>query len=201
MDNPYEVDPDIEDGKRENFASDIVRLACLWVAAGALYKLFAGSPADLPKIVRDQSPLSIAGTFRAAISIELVIVILCLFRPRAGWFLLVALFGVFDAILWPLVQAGETSCGCFGGTITIKPLYMMIIDSVLLVAILMGKPWSSIPKRPLQPLILLPLIGLAVWAPFHMFKGLGKMELPVRPAVHQNANTEIDHVPDKNPSS
>lgn len=185
MDKTFEVDPDHEDARRETSASDLIRLACLWVAAGALYKLFAGSPGDLPQLVRDQSPLGPAGTFRAAISIELTIVILCLFRPRLGWFWLVALFGVFDSVLWPLVQAGEASCGCFGGTITIKPLYMLIIDSVLLVGVIFGRPWSAIPKRPLQPLILLPLIGAAIWAPFHLFKDSPASVPPPRPAIHQ----------------
>ena len=40
--------------KRSTVAQDVVRLASLWVAAGALYKLFQGSPNDMPPILVDK---------------------------------------------------------------------------------------------------------------------------------------------------
>ncbi|MGK0482373.1 MAG: hypothetical protein ACJAQ3_002352, partial [Planctomycetota bacterium] len=106
----------------------------LWLLVGALYKLFEGSPNDLPKIVTDMSPLGSSWeTMRAAIIIELAVVGLVLAKPRLGWVFLVGALGTFLAILYPLVQEGAASCGCFGSSITVKPETMMAIDGGLLV--------------------------------------------------------------------
>ena len=108
-----------------------VLFAASWVAAGALFKLLAGSPNDLPPAVQDFF-LGPVQTFRAAIAIELCIVILALLRPRHAWLPLCALFSVFLAVLFPLVRAGVESCGCFGSSVTITPQAMMAIDGGLL---------------------------------------------------------------------
>ncbi|TDJ72512.1 MAG: hypothetical protein E2O39_06550, partial [Planctomycetota bacterium] len=98
---------------RDTTAGDVIRIATLWVAAGALFKLFAGSPNDLPPMVRDwySDPTL---TFKLAVAVELCIVTLGLFRPRMAWIPLVLLYGLFDYVLFPLVKEGADSCGCMG---------------------------------------------------------------------------------------
>ena len=147
-------------------AATIVRLAALWVLAGACYKLFSGSPNDLPPIVREFF-LGPDLTFRLAIAIELSIALTALVVPRVGWALLVAQFAVFLAILVQLMLSGVSSCGCFGSKVTISPRTMFTIDTICLLAILASKPWR-IPKRDREPSLLIPLVGtaLAFLAPF-----------------------------------
>jgi len=145
-------------------------LACAWVAAGALFKLFTGSPSDLPATIREFPLLKPEWTFKLAIGIELSIVILALARPRVGWLLLAALYVVFDLLLWQILRAGEASCGCFGSKVPLKPAHMLAIDSVLLVSLLASRVWSAFEKRPLRPLPLLPLFALVIAAPWYKFR-------------------------------
>ena len=109
---------------REKAARLVLLLASTWVAAGALFKLFAGSPNDLPPMVRD-FVLGPVQTFRSAISIELCIVILAILRPRFAWLPLAALFAVFVTVLVPLATSGADSCGCFGSSVSIPPIVML----------------------------------------------------------------------------
>ncbi len=155
---------------RERIATIAVYLAAAWVAAGALFKLFSGSPNDLPPQVRDA--LGDWGTtFRVAIAVESCVVIFALLRPRWGWLPLAALFVVFDAVLVPLVRAGAASCGCFGSRVPITPLQMLAIDSALLVLVLATRPWKTIAPRPMRPLLLLaPLFAIAMAAPWYVFR-------------------------------
>lgn len=178
--------PSLHDPKREIIALDMIRLAALWVAAGALYKLFSGAPQDLPPMVQEFKQLSIENTFRGAIAVELCVVTLAFFRPRAAWILLVGMFAVFGYVLWPLVQGGAESCGCFGSSVTIPPLYMMLIDGVFAVGILATQPWSAIPKKPFYPLLMLPVLGLSIWAPFGSgIIRISEVTAPPRPQVVQ----------------
>jgi hypothetical protein len=124
----------------------LVRLVALWVMTGAAYKLFSGSPNDLPPVVRDFF-LGPELTFKLAIAIELSIGFITLLRPRVGWILLSLQMLVFIAILAQLVAAGESSCGCFGSKITIPPWVMMTVDAVGLALILLPRPWASLPSK------------------------------------------------------
>src|SRR5262245_56227487 len=106
----------------------IVRLVAAWVITGASYKLFSGSPNDLPPVVRE----FILGpdlTFRLAIAIELSIALTAILWPHVGWKLLALQLAVFLAILVQLMASGEASCGCFGSKVTIKPVTMFLIDA------------------------------------------------------------------------
>jgi len=132
----------MSDKKRFDLTPFTVRLAALWVAAGALFKLLAGSPADLPQVLHEL-PLDVALVFKGAIGIELAIVCAALLRPTLGWLPMVLLFAVFDAVLVPIIASGAESCGCFGSSVTIPPEVMLTIDSVLLLGILLGRPWKS----------------------------------------------------------
>jgi len=164
----------------QRFALVALRLAALWVAAGALFKLFAGTPNDLPPVVQ-QLAIGRDLTFRLAIAAELTVVFAVLLRPRWSWPLIVALFAAFDVVLALLVgllvrEEGVTllaalfspdvSCGCFGSTITIPPGVMMSIDSALCLLVLAGRPWRA-GLRPLAPAwVPAVLIAAGIAAPF-----------------------------------
>jgi len=156
---------------REKTTRLVLLLAASWVAAGALFKLFAGSPNDLPPLVRD-FVLGPVQTFRSAIAIELCIVILAILRPRFAWLPLAALFGVFIGVLIPLATSGADSCGCFGSAVAIPPQVMIAIDGSLLVLILVMRPWSAFSNMSLRPLPLIPLFAIAVAMPWFKFKTL-----------------------------
>lgn len=153
------------DSNKRDFAPLMVRLAVLWIAAGAAFKLFAGTPADLPQAVRD-FPLGLDLTYKLAIGAELSIVFAAFLRPKLAWPAVVALFLVFEGILSLGLVAGDESCGCFGTDVVISPLVMMIIDSVLLVGILATRPWRSSSKG-IGSIWLIPiLVVISVATPF-----------------------------------
>jgi len=148
----------------------------LWLAAGALFKLFEGSPNDVPESVRDLSPFGALNTMRVAIGVELAVVGAVIALPRIGWLFLAALYCVFIGALLPLALSGETSCGCFGGNITISPWLMLGIDASLLVAVLATKPWRALPKESgLGFVALLPILAVAAYAPY---KKIQEADLP-----------------------
>ena len=141
-------------------------LAALWIAAGALFKLLEGSPNDLPPIVRETfAGMDLGLKYRLAIGIELAIAVTALLRPGIGWWLVVAQLIVFDVVL--AFSLDQESCGCFGSTIPITPLQMMAIDTVLLVGILLGRPWRGFGgfRAPVPFVAATMLFGLALpWA-------------------------------------
>jgi len=168
------MDPQALDrAKRHATSADVVRAATLWLAAGALFKLFTGSPNDLPEVVHeviDRIGLDINEGFRVAIALELCIVTLGLFRPRFGWIPLALIYVVFDVVLAMTIQRGAKSCGCFGGAIDISPEVMISVDSVLLLGVLLTRPWSALARTPLRPLLLLPFFGASIVAPWYLYE-------------------------------
>lgn len=140
-------------------------LGILWLAAGALYKLFDGHPADLPSSVIEKSPFDAWDTFRFAIAAELAVVALVITVPRLGWLALSGVFATFIMVLFPLVAEGAESCGCFGGTITINPKVMMAIDGGLLLLILFSRPWSLPKATDLRAMAAVPLVIASVAGP------------------------------------
>lgn len=146
-------------------------LACAWVLAGACFKLFAGSPNDLPPTIQDFPLLKPEWTFNLAIGIELSIVLLALSRPRVFWILLAAMFVVFDVLLVQMIQAGEESCGCFGSSVPLKPIHMLTIDTLLLAGLLVTRVWSGFPRKALGPFLVLatPLVAGLVAVPWFVF--------------------------------
>lgn len=115
-------------------------LVSLWVLAGALFKLLAGTPADLPQVVRD-FPLELGLTYKLVIGIELVFATLGLLRPRLGWFPLAAQLVVFLGVL--ATQLGDENCGCFGSNLSVSPWAMLAVDATLLVWLLATRPWQG----------------------------------------------------------
>ncbi|MBI1851005.1 MAG: hypothetical protein HYR85_11735 [Planctomycetes bacterium] len=130
----------------------VVRAAGLWVLAGALFKLFLGTPADLPEVLR-HLPIGLGLTYKLAIGVELVVAALALLRPRWGSTVVAATFLVFGGVLASQIAAGAATCGCFGSTIPMPPWGMLAIDGTLLVAMLLTRPWAGASVG-LQPIVL-----------------------------------------------
>lgn len=142
-----------------------VRLAAAWIALGALFKLFVGSPNDLPPLVREFF-LGPTLTFRLAIAIELSIALPALLLPRRLWGLVALQLAVFCAILVPLIASGAKSCGCFGSKVAVPPWAMLAIDGTLLAAIVLLRPWRS-ERGGMKHLLPIALALLFAWiAPF-----------------------------------
>jgi hypothetical protein len=118
-------------------------LAAGWVLTGAVFKLFWGTPALLPEVVRDL-PLELGLTYRLAIGIELAVVAVALLKPRWGWVLLAGQYVAFELVLATQIAAGETNCGCFGSGFSVSPVVMAAIDGVLLAALLATRPWARL---------------------------------------------------------
>ena len=125
-----------------------VRIAGLWVFAGALTKTFVGLPGDFPSpiLLLDFDPLKV---LVIAVAVETAVGLLAILAPRRGWIPLAALLCMFAAVLALHMRSGAESCGCFGGALLIPPSLMLGIDAALLVGVLAtalrGRPWQ--PQR------------------------------------------------------
>lgn len=117
-------------------------LAVAWIASGALFKLLAGSPNDLPPVLHDL-PIGIGVLYPSVIGIELAVVALALLVPRVGWWLVALQLAAFLGVLGWLLVEGAESCGCFGSKVKIPPAVMMGIDGALLLGLLATRPWRS----------------------------------------------------------
>ena len=115
-----------------------ILLPVLWLAIGASFKLFSGTPKDLPPILFEL-PLDIDWVFKFAISIELSVAVIALLKPSVGWRLLALQYVIFLGVLTQLQLSGETSCGCMGSNANLTPLTMMGIDAVLLAMLLSAR--------------------------------------------------------------
>ena len=178
----------------QGLALTAMRVASLWLAAGALFKLFAGSPADLPgHLIELVGKGNITLFFRAAIAIELCVVALTWLKPRLGWFFLACTFGVFIAVLVKPVMDGDASCGCMGGSVSIHPILMMSIDSVLLISILATRPWKMVRTKGAPLALILGVLAICIAAPWIVIK----TGIPTAPPVDpSNAGTEAPVEPE-----
>jgi hypothetical protein len=137
-----------------------VRAAALWILAVSFIKATKGGPGALPLIVRE-NPLGEDLTFYLTLSIEFAFSLAALVSTRVGWWLMMALLGVFLSVLAHLVWIGATSCGCFGGAIKFSPYQMLAVDAPLFVILLLARKgaWNSKAKLPLAALGAAMLIG------------------------------------------
>lgn len=172
-------------------ARGTVRLAGLWILAGALFKLFLGTPADLPATIR-RLPLELGLTYNLAITAELCVAGLTLLRPRWAWLPLCAMLLVFDWVLVGQISAGETSCGCFGSAIPISPWTMLAVDTLLLAAILGARPWRPTARggAGVVPLIAVAAVAVALPWLFDRQVGPGSVEADGQPV--RGAWLELD---------
>lgn len=109
-----------------------VRIAALWVLAGALAKTFTGLPGDLPAPILQWNvdPLLV---IVVAVAAESFIALLALLAPKYGSIPLAALLALFLGILILHVQSGAENCGCFGGALPLPGWVMIAIDLALFV--------------------------------------------------------------------
>jgi len=166
------------DSRRFSAARLFIVLGALWLAVGAFYKLFAGNPGDLPKpfFAWFDWMGSKDMLFIMAIATELVVIVLALFRPKLGWIALLGVYLMFEAILAPLIASGAESCGCMGGTITIKPIVMASIDAVIIIGLIASRPWKAAGMQPVAPTAIVGLLAVAaIVAPVLKFKDVGKV--------------------------
>jgi hypothetical protein len=147
-------------------ATIVVRLSAVWLLAGALAKLFLGTPKDLPEIIRKLTPFSLDLTFHLVIATELAIVWLCLLKPRWGWPVVLALLAFFEFVLGSQLSAGAESCGCFGATIKVSPYLMVAIDGVLALALLATRPWKTSPASGANPILLAAVVLVSAFIPW-----------------------------------
>lgn len=142
------------------WSATAVRLAALWLATGALFKLFAGTPKMLPELVRDLSPFDWTLTFQLAIGIELAVVCIAVLKPHWGWMWITAVFGFFLVLLVDMLMKGADSCGCLGEKVSMPPAAMLAIDGTLLGLVLVLKPWKNLAPPGLSTALL--VVGLVV---------------------------------------
>ena len=147
------------------FAVFVTRLGALWVLVGAGLKLFLGTPYDLPQIVQ-HLPLDLVLTYQIAIAAELTVGILAMLKPRWAWLLLLVLLLLFDVALITQIRDGEPSCGCFGSNIDVPPVVMLVIDSVLILLLLISRPWASLGRDGIHALALAMLLVVVVPLPW-----------------------------------
>ncbi len=155
----------------QTLALAAMRIASLWLLAGALFKLFAGSPADLPPdLVELVGKSNITLFFKSAVAVELAVVLLVWLKPKLGWLPLAGTFTVFIAVLIGPVMRGDESCGCMGGSITIPPLVMMSVDALLLISIIATRPWRNVTAKGAPLALAAVLVAGCVAAPFIIIK-------------------------------
>lgn len=154
------------------WTSLLARLAGVWILFGCLMKAFLGTPGDLPPIVR-HVPLPLGTLFTVVLGIEAFVGLGTLVRPGRAWPLAVALLLVFAGVATSQLLAGATSCGCFGGTITIAPWQMLAIDLVVLVALLLARPWRLARGGALDMLVAVSACVAAVVLPLAVDRQAG----------------------------
>ena len=151
--------------ERTPWSIHITRVIGLWVLAGAVMKLLWGSAADLPKLIRSL-PLDPLVTFRVAVAAELCIALLALLRPRWSWLLVIVLLMIFNVTLVHQVMEGETSCGCFGYKLDVPPEIVLGVDVILLLLLLLSKPWGAPGSDATGGLVAVLVIAVAVAMPW-----------------------------------
>lgn len=104
-------------------APHAVRVAALWILAGAASKAATGMPTDLPFAFSemDVDPVSVIvlGTL-----VECAVAVLALCAPRAGRIPLAVLLMLFAGLLMHHVAHTDASCGCFGGASIPAPVML-----------------------------------------------------------------------------
>lgn len=142
-----------------------VRAAALWILVVSFIKMDRGSPGALPLIIRE-NPLGEDLTFSLTLSIELAFSLVALFSTRIGWWLMMALLGVFLTVLAHLIYIGATSCGCFGGAIKFSPYQMLAVDGPLFAILLLARQGAWTAKAPKHWAALLAVFALGAATPW-----------------------------------
>lgn len=113
------------------FAPHAVRLAALWLLAGAASKAVSGMPTDLPWIFQSSDRLDPQIVLTVGVFVEIAVAVLALAAPAVGRIPLAALLALFAAILVHHMASTDASCGCFGGANISAPA-MLLADLAFL---------------------------------------------------------------------
>lgn len=113
------------------FAPHAVRLAALWLLAGAASKAVSGMPTDLPWIFQSNDRLDPQIVLTVGVFVEIAVAVLALAAPAVGRIPLAALLALFAAILVHHMASTDASCGCFGGANIPAPA-MLLADLAFL---------------------------------------------------------------------
>ena len=113
------------------FAPHAVRLAALWLLAGAASKAVSGMPTDLPWIFQSSDRLDPQVVLTVGVFVEIAVAVLALAAPAVGRIPLAALLALFAAILVHHMASTDASCGCFGGANIPAPA-MLLADLAFL---------------------------------------------------------------------
>ena len=113
------------------FAPHAVRLAALWLLAGAASKAVSGMPTDLPWIFQSSDRLDPQIVLTVGVFVEIAVAVLALAAPAVGRIPLAALLALFAAILVHHMASTDASCGCFGGANIPAPA-MLLADLAFL---------------------------------------------------------------------
>ncbi len=151
------MDPSMEPGTRSiavRLAPHAVRLAALWILAGAASKMFTGTPAELPAplLALDIDPVAI---IVAGVAVEAAVGLIAFFTPRVGAIGVIVLLSFFAALLLGHIGEGAETCGCFGGAMKVPAGVMLAAD----VAFLALASASSLRAGMLSPAAIRAAIG------------------------------------------
>ncbi len=100
-----------------------------WVLTGAVFKLLSGTPATLPQLFQDTAKdlgIAMDPLLYTLIALELFAVGVMLSIGRFARLMAGFMLGSFCLILIGEMIKKAESCGCFGGTIEIKPWQMLV---------------------------------------------------------------------------
>ncbi len=164
----------------------LVRLAGVWVLAGAVTKAFVGLPGDLPApiLAFDVDPILI---LVMAVGVETAVGLFAVLAPRRGWIPMSALLGLFALILGLHIRSGAESCGCFGGALPVPPVLMLAVDGGLLVGVLLtvlrGKPWRAQRSIGVSAILVLIAAGILAVSTQSRLEALQPKESTKNPAV------------------
>ncbi len=116
----------------------------LWILAGVVFKLHAGTASTLPSnivnAVKPYGPEVLDATLYALIGLEIFAILVMVFLARLARPMAMFMLSVFVLILLGELAKGAESCGCFGGTVPVKPWHMLIADGLLLLGVVLFRP-------------------------------------------------------------
>ena len=115
----------------------------LWVLSGAVVKLNAGAPTNLPRTFVDfgrATGLDLGVMLYTLIGLELFAVAVMVLLSRFARPMAIFMLSVFCLVLIGEMIKQADSCGCFGGGIDVQPWQMLIVDGLLLLGVLFFRP-------------------------------------------------------------
>lgn len=118
----------------------------LWILLGASIKLVSGSPLHLPtnfvQFGRDVG-IDLGHMLYTLIGLEFFAIAVMVLLSRFARPMALFMLSVFCLVLVGEMISGASSCGCFGGGVSVQPWQMLIVDGLLLIAVLAFPPRVS----------------------------------------------------------